>query len=240
MKLIDITGQKFGRLTALEKLPARADGGSLWRCRCDCGNECERNSSTIRKAGSTPSCGCYMKEWSSHLGSNPSFVAKRSVTVTRHGNKRRGATSPEYKTWLRMKSRCYRKTDCDYPNWGGRGIRVCDEWRNDFQAFLDYMGPLPSPAHTIDRLESDKDYAPGNCRWATRAEQGAENRRGFVSVTVAGVTFAKIADACRHFGVSPTTVNERLNAGIPMDQAFTPGRLKSRRTRESYLRKDRR
>lgn len=161
-----------------------------------------------------------------------------TIHPMKHGHKRRGATSAEYKTWLGMKSRCYRPANKDYANWGAKGIRVCDRWLHDFPAFLADMGPKPTPKHTIDRLDSSKDYAPDNCRWATAQQQGAENRKGFVPVVVNGVHFIKIADACRHFGVGPTTVNERLKSGIPMDEAFNPNRLKSRRTKESYWRKD--
>lgn len=239
MKLIDITGQKFGRLTVVRQIKSRTDGGSLWLCACECGSECERVGYQLRVKGRTPSCGCYRSEWGARLGSDPAFIAKRAASRATHGNKKKGAATPEYKTWLRIKSRCYRPTDKDYPGWGGRGIGVCDEWRNDFAAFLRDMGPMPNQ-QTIDRLDPNADYSPSNCRWATSEQQGGENRRGFISVTVGGVTFSKLADACRHFGVSPTTLNERLKSGIPIDEAFTVGRLKPRRTKESYLRKDKR
>jgi hypothetical protein len=240
MKLIDITGQKFGRLTVIEKLPPRPSkaGGSLWLCLCECGNQCKRVGSELRRPNRTPSCGCFQAEWSARLGSDKEFLAKRSETIMTHGQKRRGAVTPEYKTWLRMKKRCYNPSDKDFDNWGGRGIRVCDRWLNDFSAFFADMGPRPSAHHSIDRIDSNRDYEPSNCRWATMQQQGGENRRGFVPVTVQGITFPTIADACRHFGVRQTTVNLRLKAGIPVEEAFTSGRLKARRTRESYLRRD--
>jgi hypothetical protein len=237
MKLIDITGQKFGRLTVLEKLPPRVGGGSLWLCVCDCGNLCERIGSSLRRGG-TPSCGCFQSEWASKMGANRAFIAKRSEKTVTHGAKRGGVITAEYLRWLHMKSRCYTPSDKSYQNWGGRGIRVCDRWLNDFSAFLADMGPLPTPQHTLDRIDPNGNYEPGNCRWATREQQGGEHRRGFVSVTVGGITFDKLAAACRHFGVGVTTVSERLRAGIPVEQAFTPGRLKSRRDKESYIRKE--
>ena len=155
-----------------------------------------------------------------------------------HGHKIRGMVSPEYKTWLGMKARCYRPKNKDYPRWGGKGIRVCDRWLHDFMAFYADMGSKPTPEHTIDRLNSKLDYSPDNCRWATPQQQGAENRDGIIPVVVRGVSFSSISVACRHFGVLPTTVNERKKSGIPMDDWFTPGRMKSRRGPESYWRKE--
>jgi hypothetical protein len=157
-----------------------------------------------------------------------------------HGHKRKGMATPEYKTWLAMKARCYTKSNKDFAGWGGKGIRVCDRWRDSFETFLRDMHTKPSADHTIDRLDSNADYSPENCRWATRSEQGAEHRHGLVPVSVGGLDFPSQAAACRFFGVRATTVNERLKAGISLDEAFQSNRLKSRRTRESYLRKDRR
>lgn len=239
MKLIDITGQKFGRLTVLSKRPKTdRQGGSLWLCRCECGEECERVGSYLRLTKQTVSCGCFHRQWSATFGSNPEFVERRASTITTHGQKRRGFTGAEYKTWLGMKARCYTPSNKDYPKWGGRGIAVCERWKNDFSAFLADMGQKPTPAHTIDRRRSNEDYSPDNCRWATIQEQGGENRRGFQPVVVRGISFATTAAACRHFGMGVTTVSERLKSGISIDDAFTPGTLPPRRSRESYLRKD--
>lgn len=235
MKLIDRAGEKYERLLVLEK----SKTPRMWRCRCDCGAELLVTGTNLA-SGNTRSCGCLSREWAAHMGSNPEFIRKRSVSTATHGQKRRSGAGPEYKTWLGMKSRCYRPSDKDYPNWGGRGIRVCDRWKSDFEAFFSDMGPKPTPSHTIDRLRPNENYEPGNCRWATLVQQATENRRGLVPVVVNGMEFSTTAEACRHFGVKATTVNERLKAGIPLDQAFTHGALPSRRTRESYIRKDRR
>ena len=148
--------------------------------------------------------------------------------------------SNEYKTWLAMKSRCYRSSDKSFSGWGGRGIKVCDRWKSDFSAFLSDMGRKPTPSHTIDRINPNGNYEPSNCRWATIQEQGSEHRRGIIPVTVLGVQFKSIAEACRHFGVRATTVNERLKSGIPVDAAFSKSRLKPRRARQSYLPKNQR
>lgn len=236
MKLIEISGQKFGRLLVLKKGPVSKRGGSHWLCRCDCGNETIAVGSCLRR-GTRLSCGCLKREWGSVMGSRRDFVKKRSDRKATHGCKRVGLATPEYKIWLGMKARCYRPRHKDYPNWGGKGIRVCDAWRNNFSAFLRDMGPRPSPLHTIDRLKSTEDYSPRNCRWATQQQQGGENRLGFKPITVRGKHFDKKSDACQFFGVGASTVNERMKAGIPIDQAFQQGRLRARRSPESYWRK---
>lgn len=168
-------------------------------------------------------------------------VGKGGATPIKHGHRTNGYKSPEYKAWLGMKRRCYDPKCKDYPNWGGRGIGVCDEWRTSFVAFLRDMGLKPSPLHTIDRLRSNDDYCPSNCRWATFQQQGAENRRGLVQVVVDGVEYPSLAAACRKFGVSPTVANMRIRAGIPADIAVSfTGRIRARRSHESYLPKAKR
>ncbi|WP_175405544.1 MULTISPECIES: hypothetical protein [unclassified Pseudomonas] len=235
MRRIDISGLRFGRLLVIGYLSPGENGGSLWLCQCDCGNQAKALSSHLR-GGSTRSCGCLASEWSSHMGSNPEFVRKRAEKVTKHGHKRPGKVSVEYRTWIGMKRRCYDVKCKDYPNWGGRGIKVCDRWNNSFVAFFEDMGPRPPGKYSIDRLDPDMDYSPENCRWATFAQQGAENRRGLMKIVVEGLEFSSIADACRHFGVNLTTAHYRINAGIPAELAVsTTSRLKPRRSRESYL-----
>ena len=145
----------------------------------------------------------------------------------------------EYKTWIGMKRRCYDPKCKDYANWGGRGIRVCDQWVKSFPNFLRDMGPRPEGNYTIDRLKSSEDYSPDNCRWATLEEQGGENRRGLTAITIGELSFHSIAAACEHFGVKLTTAHYRISSGIPIEQAVSfIGRLSSRRDRESYIRKD--
>lgn len=157
-----------------------------------------------------------------------------------HGHKGKNGASPEYKIWIGIKRRCFNPNSKDYPKWGGRGIVVCDAWNASFEQFLADMGPRPSPRHQIDRLDPTKNYAPDNCRWVTPAEQGSENKRNLVPVTVDGIEFKSLSAACRHFGVSKTVANYRINAGIPPEVAVKEASwsMKTRRARESYLRKD--
>lgn len=166
-------------------------------------------------------------------------VGKGGNPVIKHGHKRTGAVSPEYRTWLGMKRRCSDPTYKDFPNWGGRGIRVCEAWDRSFEAFLSDMGVKPSPEYQIDRMNPNGDYEPSNCRWVTPAQQGSENRRNICPVKIGGLTFSSRAAACRHYGVSTTVVQERLKRGVDLEVAITtPGRLQRPRPKESYRRKD--
>lgn len=235
MKLIDINGQRFGRLLVLEK----SETPRMWRCVCDCGNEVLVTGPNLRQH--TKSCGCLKIDWAAEMGSNKTFIAKRAEAVTKHGAKRRGAATVEYKTWLAMKRRCYDTKFKDYPNWGGRGIRVCDRWLHDFPAFLEDMGLRPKGKYSIDRKNPNGNYEPENCRWVLDSVQGGENKRSNIPVVVDGVRFESVAQAHRNFGVSQGKAYMRIAAGIdPATAVTTVGRMKPRRDRESYLPKSKR
>lgn len=234
-----MTGVKSGRLVVLRQGEPRKGGGSNWICRCICGNEFVTIGANIRK-GSTRSCGCLAREWAQKAPLNPKFIEARETAKRTHGAKSGGTMTPTYRVWLGIKSRCTRPKHKDYKNWGGRGITVCPEWNSSFETFLRDMGERPSPAHSIDRLETDDGYRPGNCRWATTLEQG-EHRRTNRAVTVDGQAFHSVTAACRHFGVAQSVANMRIQAGIdPAVAVSFKGRLPARRTRESYLPADRR
>lgn len=154
-----------------------------------------------------------------------------------HGHKIAGKRSPTYSVWVGMKRRCNDANFKDFPKYGARGIAVCDAWEKSFASFLADMGERPSRAHSIDRLDSNKGYGPGNCRWATVLEQATENKRDLAPVDINGIHYTNRAAACRAFGVSPTTVSERLKRGIDLITAITtPTRsLANKRPRDSYL-----
>lgn len=128
--------------------------------------------------------------------------------------------TPEYFTWQHIKARCHNKNSPRYPEWGGRGIRMCEQWLNNPAAFIEYMGKKPSPQHSIDRIDNSKGYEPGNCRWATPEEQSS-NRKGFVrEIEFNGIT-KNLSEWSRHFGINRELLKYRIDAGWSLSDAFT-------------------
>lgn len=165
-RAINLVGRFFGRLLVLYSAPPKGVNRSLrWVCRCTCGSLHEASSLTLRR-GSVQSCGCAKGE----------LISART---TQHGETRGRELSPEFRSWTSMRARCRDPNAINYHRYGGRGITVCDRWHS-FSAFLEDMGRKPTPAHTIDRVNNDGNYEPGNCRWATAKEQIANrpSRKG--------------------------------------------------------------
>lgn len=164
----NLTGQQFGRLKVWTYM-GRKGRRFYWGCQCSCGKLTAVTSDAL-KSGLTQSCGCLHSERAS---------AAKSVCV--HGGYKGGKASAEYYSWTAMKTRCHNPNSPDFKYYGGRGIRVCERWRSDFQAFLDDMGPRPV-GMSLDRYpDNDGDYEPGNCRWATPKQQTSNRRKGLAT-----------------------------------------------------------
>lgn len=198
----DYSGRRFGRLLVVALVPREVgDGNARWICRCDCGN------AVVYDSGNLPlrrSCGKCV---------NPGAEAGR-----KHGHCAAAiGMSPEYRSWVAMRTRCHSVRASDYARYGGRGITVCQRWRDSFVVFLEDVGPKPSRAHTLDRIDNDGNYEPGNVRWATPTEQ-SNNRRNNRLVEYRGQRLT-VGQLAKLTGVSRGRLYGRLNAGWPVEDA---------------------
>lgn len=200
-KFIDLTDQRFGRLTVIERAENASDGRAQWRCQCDCGNGTIVRGKDLRNMHTT-SCGC--------LG-----IERRRESTTIHGK----CGTRLRNIWGGMKDRCYNPQNARYCRYGARGITVCTEWLHDFQAFWDWA--IANGYHdnlSIDRIDNDKGYSPDNCRWATSKQQNnnvSTNRR----VTHNGKTMT-LAQWCEAKKVPRSSVYDRLYRGWTVEEAL--------------------
>lgn len=163
-KLIDLTGQRFGRLTVIERTITSKSGRAKWLCQCDCGKSTTTTGTNLR-TGVTKSCGCYMIECE---------TTRIKEICTTHGK----SHTRLYRTWKNMKQRCYNPNNTYYHRYGGRGITICAEWKQDFKAFYDWaIANGYQDNLSIDRIDNEKGYSPDNCRWVTRKVQERNKSR---------------------------------------------------------------
>lgn len=155
---MDLTGHRFGMLVAEQPEGKDKQGRILWICKCDCGNTKKIRAVHLRN-GAVQSCGCEKYK-------------KIAAKVTIHGYASGGKVRPIYTSWAQMNARCSNPNHNRYHRYGGRGIKVCDQWKT-FEGFLKDMGDSWSEGLSIDRIDNDGDYEPSNCRWSTPKEQAA-------------------------------------------------------------------
>jgi hypothetical protein len=195
----NLTGLRFGRWTVLSLF--RIDRNAFWLCRCDCGNESPVCRTSLVKHGSR-SCGCLRDE----------IATKESTTHGMHG-------SPEYVAWLSIKYRCDNPNSNSHHNYGGRGIAMCDLWRQSFERFLADVGHRPSLKHSIDRFpDTNGNYEPGNVRWATVKEQ-QRNKRTNRLLTWKGKT-QTMTDWAEELGFTVNLIYYRLKKSDSMDDVL--------------------
>lgn len=188
-RLIDLTGQRFGKLEVLSMEGVDKYRSAKWLCKCDCGNTCVVTSNNLRR-GQTQSCGCLR-------------VEKASSTATH-----RMSRSRIYRIWCDMKNRCYNPNVPNYHNYGGRGIKVCNEWLDPttFIAWANESGYADNL--TIERIDIDGDYEPSNCKWITLKEQ-QWNKTTSKYITIDGETKC-LREWCEQFGMNYRTVHHRI------------------------------
>lgn len=210
-KPVDLTGQRFGMLTVLgvsEDVyidPKRGYKYKKWDCQCDCGNIISVRTSalTCKSKGSIRSCGCVRMQ----------HMLETRIT---HGE----SHTRLYKIWLGMKKRCYNENCKSYKNYGGRGIRVCDEWLNDFEAFKSWaINNGYKTELSIDRIDVNGDYSPDNCRWSDDFIQ-ANNRRSNHLLEFNG-EIKTIAAWAEEYGLNYHTLFARLDRGWDVEESLT-------------------
>lgn len=204
---LDLASQRFGRLQVQRRADNVRVGESrsvvAWECLCDCGRTVTLAASNLRN-GSTKSCGCFRRE-------------DRALRSRTHGHTIGGKTSREFNAWRAMLDRCYRAKCKEYRYYGARGITVCDRWHTSFEAFFADMGRCPSGL-TLDRADTNGNYEPLNCRWASATVQSA-NRRNMRLVMVGGERMS-VSEAAKRAGVSRVTLQRRINRGMSIDEAI--------------------
>lgn len=195
----DICGERFGRLVVLRFLRVRS-GTARWECRCDCGETVETCTGALR-AGRIKSCGCLTKE-------------RVSEACTTHG----ASGTRLYSIWVQMIGRCHNKNHANFHRYGGRGITVCERWREDFMAFREDMGD-PGEGLWLDRINNDGNYTPENCRWATPRRQGNNTSRN-IDIAIGGAT-KTASQWARANGLNPHTALSRISRGWDPEKAVT-------------------
>lgn len=209
----DLTGLKFGRLTVLG-IDDKPGYKTYWNCQCECGNVKSVRSDSLQ-CGAIKSCGCLKAEYDKINLAH----TQCKETMRRRGYKSTGTRL--YNIWSGIKKRCLNERDASYDRYGGRGITVCDEWKNSFEAFHDWaLSHGYADDLTIDRIDNSGDYCPENCRWATTETQ-CRNRRSNIIIKI-GNSSRTLKEWCEIFDVDYQNANARYhrNGFVSIDDLF--------------------
>lgn len=203
-KTRDISGKRFGRLIAIDVFVSEKSARRrfYWNCVCDCGSTTKVEASNL-VAGAVVSCGCLRNE---RVRAARKTEASKFKTLNA--------------TWRLMIDRCYNKSNKQYKDYGGRGIQVCEEWRDSFISFAKDMSPKPS-GFTLGRIDNDGHYCKLNCRWETHKQQ-ARNTRRTVWIEVDGVK-KSLPEWCEIFNVTQSSVRHRIHRGWPVGKGLFVG-----------------
>ncbi len=201
--MIDIVGNKYNRLTVLS-FDKSINYKTYWICECECGVIKSIYSANL-KNGNTKSCGCYE-------------IEQTSKRFFKHGNsaKNNEKCSTEYSSWQSIKNRCLNPTVINYNDYGGRGIIICDRWKNSFENFLQDMGNKPDKSYSIERIDVNGNYEPSNCKWATKIEQANNKRNNIIILdTITNKIYSSIAEASRDINMNFKTLWQQLKGRNP-------------------------
>lgn len=203
-KVINLIGKQYGRLTVIKYIGKDKYNNAMWKCKCSCGNTITIRGATLRN-GKARSCGCLHKETCKQL-------AKNNITHNMSNTRL-------YRAWQGMKSRCYCKQNNRYQYYGEHGIKVCDEWKNDFQTFYNWsMKHGYKENLTIDRIDVNGNYEPNNCRWITNGEQ-QRNKRNNKMYTINGETHC-LSEWCEKLKLNYNTVSTRIHRKWSIEKAL--------------------
>lgn len=207
-KIKNLIGIKYGLLTPIKRMPSNKNGKVIWLCKCECGNETEAIGSSLLSRN-TLSCGCIKRE----------LLSKRNIV---HGlaKTETGSVSKLYTIWLSMKQRCNDSNNSHYKYYGGKGIRVCDEWNNDYQTFHNWaIDNGYAIGLSIERDKIDENYSPSNCRWIIKALQARnKSTNHFITYKNKTKTLVEWSELC---GIKQETLRYRIKKKWPMDKVFT-------------------
>lgn len=188
-KFIDITGNRYNYLTVIRRLENAKGGITMWECRCDCGNITTVRGSNL-KSGAVKSCGCLLHTTKPTL--------KHNMSHTRL-----------YQIWAAIKRRCNKPYEKSYKNYGGRGIKMCEEWQNSFEAFMEWaMNSGYSDDLTIERIDVDGNYCPDNCTWISKSGQ-AGNRRSCHYISYNGEV-KTLNEWCKEMNLPYKNIHNRI------------------------------